>query len=65
MLNLNGGPADIKGGLTLLDLLKLLRRDPAMTAVTVDGVFIPRSDYPRSVVPEGAKVVIRELLEGG
>lgn len=52
-------------GITLLELLKLAGRDPALTVVTVDGKFVPQSDYKKLVLPDGARVKARELLGGG
>jgi thiamine biosynthesis protein ThiS len=52
-------------GITLLELLRLAGRDPALTVVTVDGKFVPRSDYKNLVLPDGARVKALELLGGG
>jgi sulfur carrier protein ThiS len=52
-------------GITVLELLKLAGRDPALTVVTVDGKFVPQSDYKKLVLPDGARVKARALLNGG
>lgn len=62
---LNGKPAPAKTGATVHDLLKLAGRDPALTAVTVDGKFVPRSDYKKVAPPDGARVAAYELRDGG
>lgn len=65
MVYLDDKPVAAPKGVTLLELLKLAGRDPALTAVTVDGKFVPRSDYKKLVLPEEARVKARELLDGG
>ncbi|HCC48009.1 MAG TPA: hypothetical protein DEQ38_07850 [Elusimicrobia bacterium] len=65
MIYLDDKPVAAPEGVTLLELLKLAGRDPALTAVTVDGKFVPRSDYKKLILPDKARVKARELLDGG
>lgn len=65
MVYLDDKPLRAPAGVTLLALLKLAGRDPALTAVTVDGRFVPRSEYKDLELPEGARVRARELHDGG
>ena len=65
MIYFNGEATDIPGGITLEALLRAMGRNPALTVVTVDGRFVPVSEYRATAVPEGAKVTARELLDGG
>ncbi|PKM97086.1 MAG: hypothetical protein CVU79_10105 [Elusimicrobia bacterium HGW-Elusimicrobia-3] len=64
MIYLDDKPA-ARPGITVLELLKLAGRDPALTVVTVDGKFVPQSDYKKLVLPDGARVKARALLNGG
>jgi len=65
VIYLDDKPIAAPGGVTLLELLKLAGRDPALTAVTVDGKFVPRADYRKLVLHDKARVKARELLDGG
>jgi len=65
VIYLDDKPVAAPEGVTLLELLKLAGRDPALTAVTVDGKFVPRSDYKKLILPDKARVKARELLDGG
>lgn len=65
VIYLDDKPFTAPGGATLLELLALAGRDPALTAVTVDGKFVPRSDYKKLVLPDKARVKAWELLDGG
>lgn len=58
-------PFPAPAGVTLLALLKLAGRDPALTAVTVDGKFVPQSDYKNLVLPDNARVKAWGFLDGG
>lgn len=62
---INGKASPAGKGATIHDLLKLAGRDPALTAVTVDGKFVPRSEYKKLAPPEGARVAAYELRDGG
>lgn len=64
MIYLDDKPA-ARPGITVLELLKLAGRDPALTVVTVDGKFVPQSDYKKLVPADGARVKARALLNGG
>lgn len=62
---LNGRPVEAREGVTVPELLRLAGRDPALTAVTVDGKFVPRSEYGTFVLVGGERVQARELHDGG
>lgn len=61
----NDKPVDAPAGVTLTELLKLQGRDPALVVVTVDEKFVPRAEYDKMALPDGARVKTRELLGGG
>ena len=65
MVYFNDKPLPCPSGATLLEILKLAGREPALTVVTVDGMFVPQSDYKKLVLADGARVIARELLGGG
>lgn len=61
----NETPVETAPGTTLEALLKAAGRDPDLVLVTVDGGFVPRSDYRTRVPGAGARVRVLELLSGG
>ena len=65
MIYFNDQPVAPAKGRTLTELLLLMGREPDQTVVTVDGKFIPRSEYRIFEVPDGARVQAHELLAGG
>jgi len=65
MIYLNDQPVPLPKGGTLLALLKMAGLDPALTAVTVDGKFVPQSEYKKLVLPDEARVKARAFMEGG
>ncbi len=65
MIHFNDQPLETAKDGTLEDLLRRLGREPARTVVTVDGDFVPPSEYKRFKVPDGARVSARELPGGG
>ena len=65
MIYFNYKPVETPAGITLKELLKLQGRDSELVVATVDGKFIPRPEYAALALPEGARVIARELLSGG
>ena len=65
MLYFNDKPVEVPAGMKLPELLRLQGRDPELVIVTVDGEFVPRSEYVSFTLAEGARVLARELLSGG
>jgi sulfur carrier protein ThiS len=65
VIYLDEKPFSAPAGLTLLALLKLAGRDPALTVVTVDGRFVPQSDYKKLVLPDKARVKAWSFFDGG
>lgn len=65
LIYLNDSPLRAKKGVKLEELLKLAGREPALTAVTVDGKFVPRADFKKLVLPDGARVKAFDLRDGG
>lgn len=50
---------------TLTQVLRLGGLDPALVIVTVDGKFVPRSEYKSLTLPAGTRVRAWELQDGG
>lgn len=65
MIYFNDQPVAPVKGRTLAELLRRMGREPARTVVTVDGDFVPPSEYKIFKLPSGARVTARELLDGG
>lgn len=65
MIYFNDQPVEPAKNATVADLLKRMGREPSLTVVTVDGEFIPPAEYKKFVVPAGARVSAKELLDGG
>jgi thiamine biosynthesis protein ThiS len=61
----NEAPVETAPGTTLEALLKAAGRDPGLVLVTVDGNFVPRSEYRTLAPADGARVKVWELLGGG
>jgi sulfur carrier protein len=64
---LNGRPAEGLDGVTIADLLADLGVEAAArgVAVAVDGEVVPRAEWPRRPVPEGARVEALTAMQGG
>lgn len=54
-----------KEGMTVQDLLDVLRYDYALMTVTVDGALVPEAEYSWRLVPDGAEVAVFHLAHGG
>ncbi|KAF0127767.1 MAG: hypothetical protein FD189_313 [Elusimicrobia bacterium] len=65
MIYLNGRPAAARGGATVREILKAAGLAPALTVVTLDGVFVPPADYRKLRPGDGARLEAREMREGG
>ena len=65
MIYFNDQPVAPAKGRTLAELLRRMGREPARTVVTVDEKFVAPAEYKKYLVPDGARVAARELLDGG
>jgi len=54
-----------KAGMTVQDLLDILRYDFALMTVTVNGTLIPEDEYSWRTIPDGARVAVFHLAHGG
>jgi sulfur carrier protein len=66
-ISLNGEPARIAAGTTVAELLGTLDVPPQArgVAVAVDAEVIPRGEWPRHVVADGAQVEVVTAIQGG
>jgi sulfur carrier protein len=61
----NGEPFDLKPGASVLELVELLGAPRSGVAVAVDSAVIPRSEWERVVVGDGASVEVLTAVQGG
>jgi sulfur carrier protein len=63
----NGRPAEGREGATVAELLADLGVETAArgVAVAVDGEVVPRAEWARRPVPEGARVEALTAMQGG
>jgi sulfur carrier protein len=64
---LNGERADVADGTTIAELLGGLDVPPEGrgVAVAVDAEVVPRGEWPRRVVADGAQVEVVTAIQGG
>ena len=68
MIVLNGQPASLPAGATVLAALERLGisgMDTRGVAVAVDGEVVPRGTWTSMVLPDGARVEIVRATQGG
>ena len=65
MVQVNGEPLDWRDGLTVRGVLRARNYIFPLLVVTLDGRLIPREDYDRTPVPDGAVVNVVHLISGG
>lgn len=54
-----------KDGLTVQDVLDILRYDYVLMTVTVDGVLVPEDEYSLRLLSDGASLAVFHLAHGG
>ena len=52
-------------GLNVSDLLERFRYTFAHIIVKINGEVIPREEYPKRTIPDGAEVWVIHLIAGG
>jgi sulfur carrier protein len=67
MIRVNGTPTEGRDGATIADLLEDLGIDAGArgVAVAVDGVIVPRGEWPARAVLAGAQVEALTAMQGG
>jgi sulfur carrier protein len=64
-IDLNGTATDVAAGTTLLALIETHAGSTRGSAVVVDGVVVPRSDWPGYLVRDGQRVELITAVQGG
>lgn len=64
-IELNGAAQDRPAGTTLLSLIEANTGTTRGSAVVVDGVVIPRSDWPTYQVRDGQRIELIQAVQGG
>ena len=65
MITVNGDPLAHTAGMTVRDLLRARGFIFPLLIVKVNGTLVPRADYDRFPVPDGAEVQVIHLMSGG
>ncbi|HVP38875.1 MAG TPA: MoaD/ThiS family protein [Candidatus Saccharimonadales bacterium] len=54
-----------RAGMTVQDVLDILRYDYVLMTVTVDGALVPEEEYSLRRLPDGARLAVFHLAHGG
>lgn len=65
MIRVNDDPLEWNDGMTVLEVLRLRNFKFPLLIITIDGTFIPKSDYGKALIPDGAEVKVVHLISGG
>jgi sulfur carrier protein len=65
MILVNDEPLEWHEGMTVSDVLRARNFKFPLLIISIDGVFVPRSAYAQTAVPDGADVKVVHLLSGG
>ncbi len=65
MITVNGEPLEHHEGMTVADILKAKNYIFRMLAISVNGTVVPRGEYAKTVVPDGAVVQVIHMISGG
>ncbi len=65
MITVNGEPLEYRNGMTVADILKAKNYIFRMLAISVNGTVVPRGDYAKTIVPDGATVQVIHMISGG
>jgi sulfur carrier protein len=63
----NGNPAELDAGALLVDVLDALGVEPGRrgVAIAVDGEVVPRAQWERTSLADGARVEVVQAIQGG
>jgi sulfur carrier protein len=66
-VTVNGEPRQVPAGATVATVVELLDVTPGGrgVAVALDGEVVTRSQWPQTVVPDGALVEVVAAIQGG
>jgi sulfur carrier protein len=61
----NGTPTELASGATVESVLAVLDVPDRGVAVAVDAEVVPRGEWPRHELSEGARVEVLRAIQGG
>ena len=64
-VTVNGQVWKLPAGATLADVLERLDAPGGGVAVALNGMVVPRADWPGAALPEGATVEVVTAVSGG
>ena len=64
-VNLNGAECEYAEGTTLLSLIEEAAGTTRGSAVVVDGVVVPRGEWPSYRVRDGQRIELIRAVQGG
>ncbi len=65
MIRVNGDPLEWREGMTVQDVLNAKNFTFRMLAVWIDERAVPRGEFARTRVPDGAVVQVLHMISGG
>ena len=64
-VTLNGTPAELRDGATIMDVLERLELPDRGVAVAVDAEVVPRGQWPATPLHDGARIEVVQAVQGG
>ncbi|HRZ78605.1 MAG TPA: sulfur carrier protein ThiS [bacterium] len=64
-ITVNGNIIDWHEGMTVTEMLAVMKYTFKLLVVHVDDKIIKKDDWPVTVIPEGAEVKVIHLMSGG
>jgi thiamine biosynthesis protein ThiS len=65
MIKVNGREFPWKEGMTVADLLRLLKEESLYSIVRIGGKIVTEPDFEKTVIPNSSEVFLISLLAGG
>lgn len=65
MITVNGNRIDWHEGITIREILQVMRYSFKLLVIKVDGKLVKRDDYDSTTVPDEAEVLVIHLMSGG
>ena len=62
---INGKPGELTDDARVPDALALLELPGRGVAVAVDGVVVPRAEWPATALADGARIEVLTAVQGG
>ena len=65
MITVNGNKIDWHEGMTIREILQVMRYSFRMLVIKVNGQLVKKGDYDSTTVPDEAEVHVIHLMSGG